>query len=46
MVIGGNLPMQDELLEAELLTAGIQFGGYDPPGSAYKQTFEYIELPE
>ena len=40
---GGNLPAaRDECAGGGTLTAGIQFGGYDPPGSAYKpETFEY-----
>ena len=40
---GGNLPgPRDETTGAGTLTAGIQFGGYSPPESAYKpETFEY-----
>ena len=40
---GGNLPgARDETTGGGTLTAGIQFGGYNPPGSAYKpETFEY-----
>ena len=40
---GGNLPgARDETTGGGTLTAGILFGGYDPPGTAYKpETFEY-----
>jgi len=40
---GGNLPGgRDECTGGGTLTAGIQFGGYDPSGSAYKaEAFEY-----
>ena len=40
---GGNLPgPRDETTGGGTLTAGIQFGGYSPPESAYKpETFEY-----
>jgi len=40
---GGNLPgARDECAGGGTLTAGIQFGGYSPPESAYKtETFEY-----
>ena len=40
---GGNLPgARDETTGGGTLTAGILFGGYDPPATAYKpETFEY-----
>ena len=40
---GGNLPgPRDECAGGGTLTAGIQFGGYDPPSSVYRaETFEY-----
>ena len=40
---GGSLPgARDETTGGGTLTAGILFGGYDPPGTAYKaETFEY-----